>query len=257
MRNFLFISAALIAASVLSGCGGGSSSAGVVTPGLGLGPHLAADVQVNNYTSATTASFDLTWVDPATKTAYFTDRNNASVDRLPYGNAGNFNVTAYINAGAGTFTGCRDAAFANVSPGCAGAVTANSGPNGLDGIGPGGSASLLMAADVGQLMVVNTGTNTIAQVIPSVFSPVAGTTKNRNDEGCFLPATAPGNALGFGVYAVASPSQAGGGSRSGVLHVREHHHDDRHRPGDAAELEGSGGVPVRFCDGDHVLQRRR
>jgi hypothetical protein len=212
MRNNL-IFGALLAVSTLAGCGGGGGSSGPATPGAGnLGPHLVSDIPINNWTATNAASFDLTYVDPVAHTASFTDRDNASVDQIT--NTGGVNtLTAIISTGAGTFAGCRAAGGAPTN--CNSSNNGASGPNGLDGIGPApagsyASASSLIAGDVGQLGIVSSASKTITAIIPNVFSPVAGNTFTRNDEGCVLPANAPGNPLGFGLYAVASPSQGGG-----------------------------------------------
>src|SRR5450759_363998 len=140
------LGAALAATALLAGCSGGGGS------DFGAPPFLVGDVPIPNFSGTGVAgSFDLAWVDQTNHLAFFTDRNNKSVDRISYASGGVFNrapkLDAQLSAGLG-FTGCQTAAFAP-APGCPTAApaasTGTSGPNGLHGV-PG--TTTLTAGDV-------------------------------------------------------------------------------------------------------------
>jgi hypothetical protein len=205
MRKLFLSGAALLAATLLAGCGGGSGI-GAAVPGVGnLGPHFVTDIQVPNVNAGQAFSFDLGYVDQGLNTYYVTDRDNATVDKVTYSSSGNNVLVGFVGGNFGA--GCR---LANGTPtNCNTAVNANSGPNGLNGI-PG--TNFLYAGDVASVKVLNKTILTIAGVVKNIAAPSPvnnGPDLFRVDEGCFLPANANA-AIGsaFGVMAFATPDES-------------------------------------------------
>jgi len=149
--------------ALLAGCNGDNN-------GGQSGTSLVQTQIVPGIDSSVVYSFDLGQVDPATNIYYVTDRTNKSID--VYDPSAN-KVTQFVNPG---FAGCRTAAGA-AAAGCVSAVSNdNSGPDGLDVVGP-----YLYVGDVNALWIMNKSSGAVVNkiVIPSSPSGL------RADEGCF------------------------------------------------------------------------
>src|ERR1017187_9291803 len=159
MKN-LSLGAALIAAIALAGFGSGGSGGSSNGVSAFTSPAVVGDVPIPNFSGTGVAgSFDLTYVDQANHLAYFTDRNNKSVDQIIYASGGAFNgapkLGAQYSAGLG-FTGCQSASGV-AAPGCPtaapAAATGNSGPNGLHGLV---GTTTVFAGDVQKMVFFDT-----------------------------------------------------------------------------------------------------
>jgi hypothetical protein len=224
MKNLSF-GAALFAAIALAGCGsGGGGGGGGITA---TGPAVVGDVPIPNFSGPGVAgSFDLAYVDQANHVAYFTDRNNKSVDEIIYASGTVFNgapkLGRQFSAGLG-FTGCQSAPGV-AAPGCPSAAlsatntvppaaTANSGPNGLHGLV---GTTTLTAGDVQKIVVFNSATGALIATIPAT-NPIKGNTGARSDEGCVLPAAkSPIAGVPIAAYSNTSEGQQNIGSGANV-----------------------------------------
>jgi hypothetical protein len=177
-------------------------------------PSLVADIPIPGFSGANVAgSFDLVYVDQANHQAYFTDRNNKSVDQLIYNNVVP-RLGAQYSAGLG-FTGCQSAVGVP-APGCPtaapAAATAVSGPNGLHGVV---GTTTVTAGDVQKIVVFNSANGALIATVPAT-NPILGNTGFRTDEGCILPATrSPIAGVAIAAYSNTSeaPKTVGAASR--------------------------------------------
>ncbi len=178
LKRGLALSVPLLAAWLVSACGGGSA----YVP-------TQYQIAVPGVTAANSYSFDLGAVDAPTGTYFVTDRTNKSVDVV---DLATLKVTAQFKPG---FAGCflaNGAAEATCNTVGGSAVNNDaSGPDGLDVVG-----QYLYVGDVNKLWVLNKSTGAVASSIPIPSSP----TGLRADEGCF---DAVDN-----LYAISTPGDA-------------------------------------------------
>lgn len=172
--KYLSLLGSVIAIAMMAGCGGGGNDS---PPVVATVPHTAGDIFVPGMSgSAGGASFDLgTVTNNSPGRYYFTDRNNAAVDVVDI--ASGALLGSVQGVGALAFKGCVP-----VAGSCAGAVTANSGPNGIDQISP----TKIYVGDVDSVKVLVPQTaapgGTITKSIPVSNGVTLGF---RADEGCF------------------------------------------------------------------------
>ena len=186
--KYLSLGGLVIAVAILAGCGGGGSDSG--TPPVAA-LTVIGDVSVPKVVALPpnngAFSFDLVYVDQGQNTAYFTDRNSKSIDKVTYATLP-ATLAAQLTAG-GAFAGCQSAAGV-AAPDCTAtappaiAATAFGGPNGLNGL-PG--TPNLYAGDIQKVVALNSTTGALIANIPHT-NPVDGNTGVRTDEGCLLPA---------------------------------------------------------------------
>jgi hypothetical protein len=146
-----------VATALIAACGGGGSSSSPDGP--------IGDVKVASITTGSTFSFDLGTV--VNGKYYLTDRNNKALDVI---DIATMKISLITGTGANAFSGCSPTAN------CVGAVTAKSGPNGVNWIT---GTNFLYVGDVNSVRVVDISKNTVVNTI------TVGKAGVRADEGCY------------------------------------------------------------------------
>ena len=156
MIRYLALGLAFLASVILTGCGGGGSTAGflklIFVPGV---------------TTGTNFSFDISAVDGAKGRMYYTNRNNQSVDVI------DIPTNTFLKRITGGFAGC------NTGPTCVGANNDKSGPDGLNLIT---GTTFIYVGDVNSVKIIDTKTDTVVNTIA-----IGGASGLRADEGCYDP----------------------------------------------------------------------
>jgi hypothetical protein len=156
------IAAAVIAASALSACGGGSDNNAPSD-----NPHLTSFMAVPNVTGSTSFSNDGGAVYHGR--FYLTDRNNKAVD--VYDVKTHALIAQIRGSGATAFTG-------------AGTSTDSSGPN---SVSPVTGTNKMYATDVDSVKIIDTASNTVTGVIPINAPGTTAGTGHRADASCYDP----------------------------------------------------------------------